>query len=103
MLAIGWFGLFVILQGSEAQDVMLRGNNDMTEHYLDGKFVGKGLLVCVPKIPQGKHSIEQHTAGQTRTVTANVGDVGIQVLKTSEAATEDVIFLSNCSKNTLAQ
>ncbi|MBI3495058.1 hypothetical protein HY065_00315 [Candidatus Berkelbacteria bacterium] len=97
LLAVGLFAVFVNSQRAEPQDVMLRGNADTTEHYLDGKLVGKGLLVCVSKVSQGKHTIEQRSAGQTRKVIVQVGDVGIQILDTSGTPADDVVFLSNCA------
>lgn len=102
LVVIGPLGLFVILQGAEPQDVILRGNTETTEHYLDGKLVGKGLLICVPKVSQGKHTIEQRGAGQTRTVKTEVGDVGITIVE-STPPSENVITLSNCSGNSLVQ
>ncbi len=48
--------------------------------------------------------LEQRTAGQTRTVTAKVGDVGIEIKKSSAPAELDnSIVLSNCSQSHLTQ
>ncbi len=97
--AIAWL---YVADATEPQDVLIHGQTDADQFFIDGKLVGTGKYICVPKVKQwGTRTIEIRSGDTTVALHVDIGDLSIKILEPLEWRGSDVVELSNCQDREL--
>lgn len=97
LLVVGLIFLLFFSFDREPQDILLLGLAPNDAFYVDNQYQGSGQELCVPNVPQGRHTLRREEDNQT--ITIAVHDLNIEVLHPKNINVNEVARLTNCTEN----